>query len=51
MWSRFGALLRGDAPKLLGDERHERVQQLEDFVEHPGGGRARFVLGGAVRHR
>ena len=41
--------LAGDAPQLLGDERHERVQQLQDFVEHPGRRRARLVLRRAIR--
>ena len=47
-WSRFGRLLCRDAPQLLGDERHERMQQLQDLVERPGGSGARLVLGGAV---
>ena len=34
--------LRGDAPQLLGDERHERVQKLEDLVARPGGHRLRL---------
>ena len=44
-----GPGLGGDAPQLLGDERHERMQQLEDFVERPGRHGARLVLGRAVR--
>src|SRR5262249_2973363 len=46
--------LRRDLPQLLGDERRERMQQLEDFVTRPGGHPARLVLGAAVadfRHR
>src|SRR5262249_57036105 len=45
---------RRDLPQLLGDERRERMQQLEDFVTRPGGHRARLVLGaavGALQHR
>ena len=41
-------------PQLLGDERHERVQQLQDLVQHPGRGGARLGLGRlvlAVQHR
>ena len=36
--------LRGYAPQLLGDEGHERVQQLEDFVARPGDRRLRFLF-------
>ena len=48
MCSRFGPC-SAVTPKLLGDEGHERMQQLEDLVEHPGRRRARFGLGGAIR--
>ena len=44
----LGALLRGDAPKFLGDERHERMQQLQDFIERPGRGGAGLGFGRAV---
>ena len=33
---RAAASLAGLRPQLLGDERHERMQQLEDLVEHAG---------------
>ena len=36
-------------PKLLGHERHERMQQLDDFVEDKGGRGAGLVLGRPVR--
>ena len=45
----LGALLRGNAPQLFRDERHKGVQKFQDFVECPGGSRARFVLGSSVR--
>ena len=44
-----GVRLRREAPQLLGDEGHERMQQLEDLVAHPGRHRARFGLGRPVR--
>ena len=40
---------RRHAPQLLGDERHERMQQLQDLVAHPGDHGARLGLGRAVR--
>ena len=42
-------LLGRHRPQFLGDERHERMQQLEDLIERPGRHRARLVLGRAVR--
>ena len=44
--SRFsGAFGLADAgPKLFGEEGHERMQQLEDLVERPGGGGLTFGL-------
>ena len=44
-----GSLRAFDRPQLLGEERHERVQQLENFVEHEGEGCLRLGLLG--RHR
>ena len=32
-------------PKLFGDEGHEGMQELEDFLQHPAGGGARLGLG------
>ena len=43
------ARVRRDAPQLLGDERHERMQQLQRLVAHPGDHGARLGLGRAVR--
>ena len=40
---------RRHAPQFLGDERHERMQQLQHLVAHPGDHRARLGLGRAVR--
>src|SRR5579863_6384117 len=42
-------LLCGDAPKLLGDKRHEWMQKLENFIERPGRGGARLAPCCAVR--
>ena len=38
------AVLDHVRPQLLGDEGHERMQQLQDLVEHPGDRRARLGL-------
>ena len=43
-FSRFSPCSTSVRPQLLGDERHERVQQLQDLVEHPGDGGARLGL-------
>ena len=43
-----GAAFRRHPPQLLGDERREWMQQLEDVVAHPGGHRPRLVLGRAI---
>src|SRR6266498_4692674 len=43
------AAFAGHLPQLLGDERRERVQELEDLVAHPCRHRPRFILGGPVR--
>src|SRR6516162_4028125 len=41
-------LLRSNPPKLLGDERHEWMQQLEYLVAHPGNHGSGLVLRGRV---
>ena len=42
------AVLDHVRPKLFGDERHERMQELQDLIEHPGRHRARLGLGRIV---
>ncbi len=39
------AVLDHMPPQLLGDERHEGMQELQALVEHPGGAGARLGLG------
>ena len=48
-FARAGPARAVSAPQLLGEERHERVQELEDHVAHPGRHRPRLGLGRAVR--
>ena len=44
----LGTGFSGDRPKLLGEERHERMQDRVDHVEHMGDRRLRLGLGRRV---